>query len=118
MEEIVGEVRDEYDEAEEAAFRKISDDEYEFSGGIDLDDVNELVGVAVPKESSETLGGYIYSYLGRVPALGERIEAGGLEMIVEQVDGRRIQKVRAYKIKSVHDDTEVTADEPQRPADK
>jgi CBS domain containing-hemolysin-like protein len=81
VEEIVGEIRDEYD----------------FSGGIDLDDVNLLAGSELPKDTSETLGGFIYSHLGRVPIRGEVVEAGGLRLIVDQVAGRRIRKVRASR---------------------
>lgn len=98
VEEIVGEVRDEYDVAEELPFKKVREDEYIFSGGIDLDDVNELIESDLPKDTSETLGGYIYSHLGRVPKLGEELSAGGLQLVVEQVVGRRIHKVRAQRL--------------------
>ena len=54
-----------------------------------------IVNADLPKETSETLGGFIYGELGRVPATGDVIEAGGMRMIVEQVIGRRIRKVRA-----------------------
>lgn len=97
VEEIVGEIRDEYDIAEEASYQKLSDGEFVFSGGIDLDDVNLLAGSDLPKGSTETLGGFIYSQLGRVPNLGEVVDAGGLRFTVEQVVGRRIRKVRAIR---------------------
>lgn len=95
VEEVVGEVRDEYDVAEELPFQQVEEGEYIFNGGIDLDDVNQLVGADLPKDTSETLGGFIYSQLGRVPLPGEQVNAGGLDLIVEQVVGRRIRKVRA-----------------------
>ncbi len=98
VEEIVGEVRDEYDIAEESAFQLLRDGEYLFSGGIDLDDVNQLTGAELPKDTSETLGGFIYGQLGRVPSAGDELEAGGLHLIVEQVVGRRIRKVRALRV--------------------
>jgi len=97
VEEIVGEIQDEYDFAEEAPFQVLQEGEFLFSGGIDLDDVNQLTGAVLPKDISETLGGFIYSQLGRVPSHGEEIEAGGLNLIVEEVTGRRIRKVRATK---------------------
>jgi len=93
----VGEIRDEYDVAEEASFQQLMEGEYLFSGGIDLDDVNLLVGSELPKDTSETLGGFIYSQLGRVPLQGEFVDAGGLHLIVEQVSGKRIRKVRASR---------------------
>jgi CBS domain containing-hemolysin-like protein len=95
VEEIVGEIRDEYDFAEEASYQQLKDGEFLFSGGIDLDDVNLLAGSELPKDTSETLGGFIYGHLGRVPKRGEVVEAGGLRLIVDQVAGRRIRKVRA-----------------------
>lgn len=98
VEEIVGEIRDEYDIAEEASYKQLREGEFVFNGGIDLDDVNLLAGSELPKGSSETLGGFIYSQLGRVPNLGEIVDAGGLRLTVEQVVGRRIRKVRASKI--------------------
>ncbi|MFP3854499.1 MAG: hemolysin family protein [Anaerolineales bacterium] len=98
VEEIVGEVRDEYDVAEELPYQRVDEDVYIFSGGIDLDDVNQLVSSDLPKDTSETLGGFIYGQLGRVPTVGEEINAGGLRLVVEQVSGRRIRKVRAFRI--------------------
>ena len=98
VEEIVGEIRDEYDFAEELAYEQVQEGVFIFSGGIDLDDVNQIAGAQVPKDISETLGGFIYSQLGKVPTPGEIVEAGGLHFIVEEVAGRRIRKIRAEKI--------------------
>lgn len=98
VEEIVGEIRDEYDIAEEASYVKLKEGEFLFSGGIDLDDVNVLAGSEVPKDTSETLGGFIYSQLGRVATPGDSVDAGGLHLLVEQVTGRRISKVRASRL--------------------
>lgn len=95
VEEIIGEIRDEYDQAELARFEKVREGEFIFSGGIDLDDVNDIAGAELPKETSETLGGFIYSQLGRVPSPGDRLVAGGLELVVDQVVRRRIRYVRA-----------------------
>jgi putative hemolysin len=98
VEEIVGEIRDEYDVAEELPYRQLKDGEFMFNGGIDLDDVNQIATANLPKDTSETLGGFIYSQLGRVPTPGDVIEAGSLRLIVEQVHGRRIRKVRAHRL--------------------
>jgi len=95
VEEIVGEIRDEYDQGEEALFQKINDAEYLFHGRIDLDDVNEMLGVSLPTEEADTLGGFIYNQLGRVPKAKENIQLNGLTLNIEQISGRRIQKVRA-----------------------
>ena len=98
VEEIIGEIRDEYDFAEEASYQQISDDEYVFSGGIDLDDVNKIADADLPKDAGETLGGFIYSELGRVPSSGDKLESGGLELIVDQVIRRRIRRVRVRRL--------------------
>lgn len=98
VEEIVGEILDEYDFAEELPYERLHDNEYIFSGGIDIDDVNVITGAQIPKDTSETLGGYIYGRLGKVPIPGETVEVGGLRLSVEQVLGRRILKVRAKSI--------------------
>jgi putative hemolysin len=110
VEEIVGEIRDEYDFAEELAYEQLQEGVYIFSGGIDLDDVNQIADVHIPKETSETLGGFIYSVLGKVPTPGETVDAGGLHFVVQEVSGRRIRKIRAEKVESgetekkAHDD--------------
>ncbi len=117
VEEIVGEVQDEYDVGEEMPYQQVGEDEYVFSGGIDLDDLNILLGAELPKEASETLGGFIYSHLGRVPLPGEVIEAGGLRLTVEQVVGRRIRKVRAHLLQVVPEEAELTTDDNHRAAE-
>lgn len=95
VEEILGEIQDEYDQGEELPYEALSDGEYMFSGRVDLDDFNEVMGVNLPSDEADTLGGYIYSRLGRVPDVGEIIEDDELRLIVEQVSSRRINKVRA-----------------------
>jgi putative hemolysin len=95
VEEIVGEILDEYDFAEELPYEQLAGGEFIFSGGIDIDDVNQITGAQIPKDTSETLGGYIYGRLGKVPVPGETVEIGGLRLSVEQVVGRRIRKIRA-----------------------
>lgn len=97
VEEILGEIRDEYDQLEELPYQKIGEDEYIFQGRVDLDDMNELLNCRLPKEDAETLGGFLYSQIGRVPSGGETIQTSGLLLTVEQVSGRRIQKVRVQR---------------------
>jgi CBS domain containing-hemolysin-like protein len=97
VEEIVGEIHDEYDTAEELPYRKIGEQEYIFRGRIDIDDFNLITGAGLPKGAGETLGGFIYSQLGRIPSPGETLSVGGLQMVVEQVVGKRIRKVRAIR---------------------
>lgn len=97
VEEIVGEIRDEYDTAEEMPVEKISDDEYLFKGQIDLDDVNEMLGLELTAEYSDSLGGFIYGELGRVPGAGDALDFDGWKFTVEEVRGNRISKIRAVR---------------------
>jgi putative hemolysin len=115
VEEIVGEIRDEYDVAEELPFQKLREGEFMFNGGIDLDDVNQIADSKLPKDTSETLGGFIYSQLGRVPAPGDTVVAGGLTLTVEEVHGRRIRKVAARRV--ADDRMETETDGTQRPTE-
>lgn len=94
VEEIIGEIQDEYDLAEESPYELLEDGSYIFQGRIDLDDFNEIVGATLPKDEAETLGGFIYSRIGRVPDNGETIRVDDLILTVAQVSGRRIRKVR------------------------
>lgn len=95
VEEIVGEIHDEFDQAEELPYMKVADGEYVFQGRIDIDDFNEVMGVSLPNDDADSLGGFIYNRIGRVPASGETILFDRLKLTVEQVIGRRIRKVRA-----------------------
>ncbi len=98
LEEIIGEIQDEYDQFEELPFQKISDTEYIFLGSIDLDDFNEVMGTQITKDTADTLGGLMYGEIGKVPGGGEHVYVDGVELIVEQVLGRRIRKVRAKQL--------------------
>jgi putative hemolysin len=96
LEEIVGEIQDEYD-TEEPFFEFISDGKYIFDARVDLDDLNRLMNVALPTEDNDTLGGFIYTELGKVPVVGDRVAFQDLDFTVESVAGRRIQKVRVER---------------------
>jgi putative hemolysin len=94
LEEIVGEIQDEYD-AEEPTVEAVSETEFLFDARADLDEVSKLLGVELPEEGGDTLGGFIYSQLGKVPAVGDTIEFGEVKVAVLSVAGRRIKQVRA-----------------------
>lgn len=98
VEEIVGEIRDEYDESEELPFEQINTDEYIFQGKVDLDIFNEIMGTEIATDNADTIGGYIYGQIGDVPSGGESLEAGDVTLVVDEVVGRRINKVRAIKM--------------------
>lgn len=97
VEEIVGEIRDEYDQGEELLFQRISDNEYLINGRIGMDDFNDLLGTNLTTDLADTLGGFIYGTIGRVPTGGESMRVEDWDLTVEQVIGRRITKVRAHR---------------------
>jgi len=98
IEEIIGEIQDEYDLSEEKLVQQDGPDEYVFLGRIDLDDFNEVMDSNIPKVESDTLAGYLYDHFGRVPHDGESLQTDGLLLTIEQVIGRRIRRVRAQRI--------------------
>jgi CBS domain containing-hemolysin-like protein len=98
VEEIVGEIQDEYDVAEEKLYQKNNPDEYSFQGQINLDDFNEILGTHLSKDNADTLGGYIFGEIGKVPAGGEQLTVEDWTLTVEQVTGRRIRRVLACRL--------------------
>jgi putative hemolysin len=98
FEEIVGEIQDEYDQSEEAPYVQVGDGEYIFQGRVDLKEFNEVMGNQLSTEETETLGGFIYEQVGRVPVSGESLQVGDVSLTIEQVTRRRIRKVRARKL--------------------
>lgn len=95
VEEIIGEIRDEYDESEELPYQKVGLDEYIFLGRVDLDIFNEVMDTEIATGNADTIGGFIYGEIGDVPTGGEKVAADGVLLIVDEVVGRRISKVRA-----------------------
>ena len=98
IEEIIGEIQDEYDLSEEDLVQQAGPDEYVFLGRIGLDDFNEIMDSNIPKVESDTLSGFLYDHFGRVPHDGESIQTDGLLLTIEKVIGRRIRRVRAQRI--------------------
>jgi CBS domain containing-hemolysin-like protein len=98
IEEIFGEIQDEYDENEERPYQVLEDGSYLFRGRIDLDDFNELMDAHLPVDEADTLGGFLYMRFGHVPEAGEQWQEDGVLLTVEEVSGRRIRKVRAQAV--------------------
>jgi CBS domain containing-hemolysin-like protein len=96
LEEIVGEIQDEYD-FEEPLSETISEREFIFDARANLDDVNDQLGLNLPTEDSDTLGGLIYSQLGRVAVVGDEVHIDGARLVVLTLVGRRIKKVKIIK---------------------
>ena len=98
VEEIVGEIRDEYDQGEINLYEQLPDGGYLIQGRTTIDDFNEITGINLSNEYAETLGGYIYGQLGRVPQPGEVVKKDNYTFTVEEVVARRILKVRVQQI--------------------
>jgi putative hemolysin len=97
LEEIVGEIQDEYDR-EEATMQRVSDSEAIVDARVSLDDLNELLGLEIESEDFDTVGGFVYHQLGRMPAPGDEIQTDGFTLRVLSVAGRRVKKVRVAKV--------------------
>ena len=104
LEEIVGEIQDEFD-TEEPKYVALADGSgYDFNAGVHIDDVAELLHARLSNDTSDTLGGYIYDQLGKVPAPGDRVRSDGLTMEVLHVRDQRILKVRVTHVPSENKD--------------
>lgn len=93
LEEIVGEIRDEFDADEDEGITKISETEYLIDGSTNLDDVNDRIGLELSSEEYESIGGIIMEKLGRLPVEGEVITFDNIILIVKKMDHARIEKV-------------------------
>ncbi len=110
LEEIVGEIVDEYDQ-EEQMIERIDDDTIRVDGRVAIDEVNELLAAELPHEEWDTVGGLVFGLTGRVPDPGETVSYDSLRFTTEKVTGRRIQKVLISRSTS----EEEPATEPPQP---
>ena len=97
IEEIVGEIVDEYDK-EEPLVEPIDENTIRVDAKMPIDEVNELLDAELPDEEWDTVGGLVFGLTGRVPVVGERVKFDSLEFLTERVTGRRIQKVVITKL--------------------
>ncbi len=97
VEEIVGEIHDEYDQKEEVLVQKVNDDEYLFKARVSLDDFNDALGTDLVSDQTDTLGGVLYATVGRVPVVGDTLQVENWLLTVEEVRGRRIGRIRACR---------------------
>jgi CBS domain containing-hemolysin-like protein len=91
LEEIVGEILDEHDEAEAPQRLSTREGELMVAGSTNIGEINSRYELKVPEEDYTTIGGYVFGALGRVPAVGDRVMAGGATFIVRDMDGRRVE---------------------------
>ena len=107
LEEIVGEIHDEYDEKEDELVQKISDREYIIEGSMHLDDVNDHLNTELDSEDYDSLGGFIIEHLDRLPVSGDEVVTDdGIRLVVEKLDKNRIEKVHVYLPENLHKSNE------------
>jgi CBS domain containing-hemolysin-like protein len=97
IEEIVGEIRDEYD-VEESMIEEVSDREALFDARVSIRDVNDTLDLEIEDEDFDTLGGLLYHELGKVPNVGDEVSVDGAVVTVLTTTGRRVRKVRVTKV--------------------
>jgi CBS domain containing-hemolysin-like protein len=100
LEEIVGEIFDEYD-IEETMVERIDENTIRVDSRVNIDEINELLGVNLAHNDIETIGGFVYSLVGKIPSPGEVVEFENLVFTVEKVIGRRISKILITKKEAV-----------------
>ena len=97
LEEIVGEIHDEYDENEEEFIKEINKQEYIIEGSMNLDDLNDQLELEFSSEDYDSLGGFIIEHLDRLPEVNDEImTADGIRLVVEKLDKNRVEKVHLY----------------------
>jgi len=96
VEEVVGEIIDEYD-TEIKLFKITEDNTVIADGNISIEKINEILNIEIPENGFETLGGFIFDLLGRVPKKGEKVKYHNLQIIIEQVVKNRIRRVKIIK---------------------
>ena len=107
LEELVGEIVDEYD-TEVATVERLPNGDYLVDGGTSIDDLNDLLHVNLPNEDWDTIAGFVFGTLEHVPELGEAVEFAGWRFVTEEVEGRRIRRLRIV-VGQGHDSDSVDA---------
>ena len=110
LEEIVGDIRDEYDEDEEDEVKEIAPNEYLVSGSAKLDDLNDRLGLELESEDYDSIGGLVIGLLDHLPEEGEEVDYGNLHLKVEEMDKNRIGKIRLQ----IHHPEETEDGEPEK----
>ncbi len=100
LEEIVGEIRDEFDKEELETIQKVGEDTYEVLGRISVHDFNRHTGWTIPAERGDTMSGVIFNQLGRSPKKSDEVRMGDYAISVVGLSGHRITRVRAKRLEA------------------
>lgn len=113
VEEIVGEIRDEYDEDEKDIIKKISDTEYDIDASIKLDDLNDALGTKLHSEDYDSIGGFVIELLDKLPDEGEQASFENLDFTVTKVIKNRIERIKLIinEITDIDSSTEKNCDQ-------
>ena len=111
LEEIVGDIRDEFDEAEAEEVQQLGEQEYLVEGACKLEDLNDMIGLGIESEDYDSIGGIVIDALQHLPSEGEEVTLeNGTRLVVEKIDKNRIEKVHIYlpeqKTEEDEDDSE------------
>ena len=107
LEEIVGEIEDEYDDAAHKLIQKLDEQTFDIDGRAHIDDVNETLGVAIPEgEDYETVAGFLFGEMGKVPSEGDVVEHSNLQFRVTSADERKIKRLRLQVLHPQEQDLE------------
>ena len=98
LEEIVGEIQDEFDVGDPEVER-VGDNQFVMDARVSIDQLQELMSVSVEGNGFDTLGGFVYQRLGKIPSPGDAVEYDGLRIEVISTIGRRLKKLRLTKLK-------------------
>lgn len=96
LEEIVGDIRDEYDEDEEEEFKQVGPGEYLAEGSMKLDDLNDKLDLDLKSDDYDSVGGLVIGCLQRLPEAGEEVNYNGIRLVVDSIDRNRIDRVHIY----------------------
>lgn len=105
LEEIVGDIRDEYDTEEDDEFKKISDTEYSIEGQMKIDDLNEHLNLNLGSENYDSVGGIIIENLDRIPSAGDSVLLGNIRLTVQKLDNKRIDRINVKILPLKTDET-------------
>ena len=112
LEEIVGDIRDEFDEAEAEEVQQLAEREYLVEGACKLEDLNDMIGLGIESEDYDSIGGIVIEALQHLPGEGEEVTTeNGTRLVVEKIDKNRIEKVHIYLPETEHTPLENTLKE-------
>ncbi len=111
IEEIVGEIRDEYDDSERNIIKTLPDGAYDIDGALRIDDLNDAIGTSISSDNYDTIGGYAIELLDRLPKEGDEAEDGHVKLKVLSTERNRVERIRVEIIPKSDDENEVSEDE-------